>query len=227
MSSLNHLAAVLVSLAVLALDTGPALAARPKKPTIEAPGELMLISVTHGAMIEIDGKEIGKVPLEDSLVLLPGTHTIKLTKRGFATHEEEFVVEPGESVELIIDLLPFAGMVQITTAEPGATIKVDGKVVGVTPFDEDIPAGKKVITVSREGYVDEVREVLIKAGELYQLDITLKAVPRVESDGEAFYETWWFWTIVGVAGAGAAAAVVATSGGETVTPTPAFRLQVP
>jgi hypothetical protein len=229
MSLSKHLVAALVAVSAATLAVGPAVAARPKKPTIDAPGELTLMSLTVGATIEVDGKVIGKVPLEDSLMLLPGKHTIKLTKRGFAPYEEEFEVLPGESVELEIDLLPFAGMVKINTVEPGATVKIDGQVEGVTPFDKDIPAGNKVITVSRPDHVDEVRQLLIKAGELYQLDIQLRPLPKkkVGDDGEAFYETWWFWTIVGVAGAGAAAAVVATSSGGTVTPTPAFSLQVP
>ena len=47
-------------------------------------------------------------------------------------------------------------------------------------------------------------------------------------DGDAFYETWWFWTIVGVVGAGATAgAIAATSGGTTTTPRADFSLSVP
>jgi hypothetical protein len=218
---------MVVALAAVSTAVSPVLAAKPK---IEAPGEVSVMSLTNGATIEIDGKVVGTVPFDESLLLLPGQHTIKVTKRGFATYDETFEVKAGESVELEIDLLPFAGMVKITTAEPGATVKVDGKVEGTTPFDKDIPAGKKVFTVSRPEFYDEVRELDVRAGEFYQLDIQLRPMPKKEPEvaGEAFYETWWFWTIVGVAGAGAAAAVVATStGGETVSPRPNFSLNVP
>ena len=44
--------------------------------------------------------------------------------------------------------------------------------------------------------------------------------PRDESaDGPALYETWWFWTIVGVVVVGGAVGIgVAASGGETMQP---------
>jgi hypothetical protein len=238
MSMLKHLCLGLVSCltagAVTMLAVGPSLAARPKPPKnqkapkMDVPGSLTIMSLTHGAIVELDGKEVGKVPLEDALVVLAGEHTVKVHKRGFANHEETFTVAPGEAVDLEIDLLAWAGILQITTAEPGAAVKVDGKVLGVTPFDQDVPAGKKVVTVSRPDFYDEVRDLEIHAGEYYQFDIALKPLPKeVAGDSQAFYETWWFWTIVGVAGAGTAAAIVATSSGDTVSPTPAFSLNIP
>ncbi|HRE89711.1 MAG TPA: hypothetical protein PK095_11305, partial [Myxococcota bacterium] len=56
------------------------------------------------------------------------------------------------------------------------------------------------------------------------LNFQLNPLPVASSP--AFYETWWFWTLVGVAGAGTAAAVIATSGSE-VTPRPDLELRVP
>jgi len=227
----SHFAHGLVALAAVLTVVSPALAAPPRGPTVEVPGEVTIMSLTNGATIEIDGKVVGTVPLEDSLVLMPGKHRVKLTKRGYTVYDEEFDVGAGEAVELEIDLLPYAGMVKILTAVPGATVKVDGKVEGVTPFDKDVPAGKKLITISRPDFYDEVRELDVRAGESYQLDIQLRPMPRKKpvdvAGGDAFYETWWFWTIVGVAGAGAAAAVVATSSGQTTTPNPHFSLPIP
>ena len=219
-------------LAAPPLGSPPGLLAAPprnRKPRIEAPGELVVMSLTNGATVEVDGKEIGTIPLGESLVLLPGTHTLKMTRRGFTEYTETFEVKPGEPVTIEYDLLPYAGLVKIDTAEPGATVKIDGKVEGVTPFDRDVPAGRKLITVSREGFYDEVRELDIRAGESYQLDIQLRLMKKHEEvSGDAFYETWWFWTLVGVAGAGATAAIVAgTASGDTITPTPSFSLQVP
>lgn len=223
---------ILAPLAALALAAAPVVAAPPrnkKTPRIEAPGELVVMSLTNGATVEVDGKVIGTIPLGESLVLLPGTHTLKMTKRGFTEYTETFEVKPGEPVTIEYDLLPYAGLVKITTAEPGATVKIDGKVEGVTPFDRDVPAGRKLITISREGFYDEVRELDIRAGESYVVDVQLRLMKKkVPDTGEAFYETWWFWTLVGVAGAGATAAIVAgTAEGDTITPTPSFTLQVP
>lgn len=223
----THLVHAAVCVAATTMATAPALAARPKT-KIEAPGEVTVMSLTTGADVEIDGKPVGTIPLPDTIVLLPGKHTIKVTKRGYTEYADSFEVRAGETVELEIDLLPYAGTVRILSTEPGASVKVDGKVLGTTPFDMDIPAGRKVITVSSVGFHDDVRELDIKAGEAYDIQIQLRPVTKKKDDGgEAFYETWWFWTIIGVAGVGAATAVVATQGGETITPTPDYTLNVP
>lgn len=217
----------------LVLATTPALAGNPRpRPgtpgtlKMEVPGELVVMSLSNGATVEVDGKVVGTIPLEDSFALLPGTHTIRLYKRGYATLTETFEVPAGGTVELELDLLPFAGVVKVQSNPAGASVKVDGKVLGVTPLDEDIPAGKKVFTVTLPGYVDEVREVDIRAAKEVVLEFRLAPIAEKNTGDTAFYETWWFWTIVGVAGAGTAAAVIGTSGGET-TPTPNLTLTIP
>jgi len=226
------LASTLCLLALAALVAGatvaPARAAPPRGPKIQAPGGVFVNSTTLGATIEIDGKVVGKVPMDESIVLMPGEHTVKLTLRGYTVYQDKVTIVAGEEVELEIDLIPYAGIVRINTKEPGATVKVDGKVEGVTPFDGDVTVGKKTITVSRPGFVDEVRALEVMAGEAYNLDIELRAItkPKVVDESEAFYETWWFWTIVGVAGAGAVTAIAVTSGGEAAPPTPNFTFTI-
>ena len=210
-----------------------ALAARPRPaapaPKFEAPGALTIMSTTAGAEVEIDGKSVGTLPTEDSFVVAPGVHKIRVFLRGWTEYIDTFEVKPGEDVELEIDLIPFAGIVKISTGEPGATVKIDGKVEGVTPFDKDVPVGKKAIVVSRPGFQDEVRELQVQAGQEYVLDIALREIPGGGGGGGAdFYETWWFWTIVGVVGAGTATAIAVTSGGgQEAPPTASFTLQIP
>ncbi len=212
----------LATAAMVAAALTSALAAAP----IEVPGELVLFSTTTGAEVEIDGKPVGKLPMEDSLMVTPGVHKIRVFLRGWTEYIDTFEVAPGEEVELEIDLIPFAGIVRIDTKEPGATVKVDGKVEGVTPFDKDIPVGRKLLTISRPGCYDETREIEIQAGQLYTFDLELRMMPGAGEDAE-FYEQWWFWTIIGVAGAGTATAIALSSGGEATAPSASFTLQVP
>ncbi|MCC6625027.1 MAG: PEGA domain-containing protein [Deltaproteobacteria bacterium] len=222
-----RVALLIVPFVALALAGAAARAAPPK---IEAPGGVFINSTTLGATIEIDGKVVGKVPIEESIVLMPGEHTIKVHLRGHTQFQDRFTVAPGEEVELEIDLIPFAGIVKVDTPQPGATVKVDGKVEGTTPFDKDIPVGKRQIVVSFPGFLDATRELDVRAGEAYNVDFILKPLPKKTDepvgDSDAFYETWWFWTIVGVAGAGAVTAIAVTSGGEAAAPTPAFTLNI-
>ncbi len=234
MRAVTHALVVVPAIFAMVLgQAGVAAAARPKppsgpsRPVIDAPGGVTVMSTTNGATVFVDGKDVGKIPMEDSIVLLPGQHTIKVTLRGCGDYLDTFEIAPGQEMELEIDLVPFAGIVRIDTKAPGATVKVDGKVEGVTPFDKDIAVGKRTIMVSALGFKDEVRTVDIRAGETHTLAFELKELPKPDS-ASAFYEKWWFWTIVGAAGAGAATAIALTAGGGTTSsPTPSFTLQIP
>jgi hypothetical protein len=203
-------------------------------------GFLELFSTTVGAELRIDGKLRGIVPLDGKIGLKPGKHSIEVRLRGYLSHEETIKIRHGRTTELEVDLIAVDGIVSITT--PGlidATIRVDGEIIGSTPFDGSIPAGDHALEISREGYASEVRELRIQAGKLYRIDVRLDAVresqtatalqldfttkapetstssaPQVGSS-DPFYETWWFWTLTGVALTGAATGVVFAVGIET------------
>jgi hypothetical protein len=217
--------AALLALAVLLW--GPAAeAARPKAPAkaapaapaAPAPGTLTISSTTAGAQVEVDGKAVGVVPLAGPIELEPGEHTIRTRLRGWSEYNDTFRVGPGEEVELEIDLVPVAGILRVTTAEPGASVAIDGKALGVTPFDQDVAIGTVTLTVSRPGYFDDSRQLALEAGQAYDIAVALKALPPATPK---VTQRWWFWTLIGVAVAGGTtAAVLATSGGSSGPPTP-------
>jgi len=221
----SALPAAALGLALLLIPHGDAAAGAP---AVEVPGSVMIYSTSVGANVEIDGRHVGRIPFEDSLMVTPGTHQIRVWLRGYTEFIDTFEVRPGEDLELEIDLIPYAGIVKVNTREPGATVKVDGKVEGVTPFDKDIPVGQRTVTITREGYHDASRDLDIRPGQEYVLDIVLDPLPMVAKPSAALYEQWWFWTIIGVAGAGAATAIaLSAGGGEQPPPSAAFTLQIP
>ena len=180
------------------------------------PGTVEVFSTTEGAMVEIDGRMVGTIPLNDELAVEPGQHTIRVHLRGWTEHSDSFVVKPGEAVELEIDLLPIAGIVRISTNETGATVKLNDRVTGVTPFDQDIPVGEVTVMISHPGFQDHVQSLDVQAGQSYDLNIQLVAIapitpPAGENDG-SIVRSWWFWTAIGVVvSGGVAAALVATA----------------
>ena len=234
--SMRITTALLLAFALLVVSGGDADAKRRKQerePAPALPGELVIFSTMDGPTVEIDGVVIGTLPLEDSLAMEAGQHRIRVSQRGYSEYIDTFTVESGEEVELEIDLIPFAAIVQIVTAEAGATVKVDGKVEGVTPFDKDLQPGKRVIAVSRPGYFENVQEHQMVAGQVYDLTFDLEKMPVVEpppvADDGGVHEQWWFWTAIGVAVAGGAAAAiaVAVSGGGSGPPTPHATIDIP
>ncbi len=208
-----------VSIVLLPLEAAARKPHAPE-PAPAIPGTLVIYSITTGAEVEIDGRVVGTIPLEDDFALEQGQHTIRVFRRGFSEHNDTFMVPPGGEVELEIDLIPVAGILTIEAAEEGATVTVNGKVMGVTPFDQDVSPGKSTVVISKPGFYDDMHEVEVVAGQAYSLKAELKALPVSEqpvAEGEAttaVYETWWFWTIMGVIVAGSAATAVALTVGQ-------------
>ncbi len=215
---------ILVLLAFVGAQLVPAtgMARKPRKR-----GFLELFSTTVGAELRINGALKGIVPLEGRVLLTPGKHEVEVRLRGYLTHQETIRIRNGRTTELEVDLIAVDGIVSITT--PGlidATIRVDGEIIGSTPFDGAIPAGDHTLEISRDGYASEVREMRFQAGREYEIDVKLDAVPAPqvvgaiwvdplptlapqllprEGEFSPFYESWWFWTLTGVALTGAAA----------------------
>lgn len=160
---------------------------------------LELMSMTRGAKIYIDDKLIGEVPLEEPIALSPGTHTVRLQKRGFNSYIDTIKIADGEQRELEADLVPSGGVVKIKCNVPRSQVLLDGKPIGRTPFDGDVTPGKHTLQVVAPGKLQDTRVIEVVAGEAIQIAVTLKDVPPpiVEKD-DSIFGTWWFWTAVGV-----------------------------
>lgn len=242
MMTFRHaLPALLTCVAVLGLVWLPAdaMARRGKKkrkrPVSTAPavthGTLLIYTTTSGANIDIDGKPVGQLSLDEKpRKLAAGEHTVRVYMRGWTEYLDTFVIKPGKETELEIDLIPVAGIVKVQTALPGATVSINGKVLGVTTdkaLDRDITAGDVTMEISRPGYQTVRKQLKIEAGKQLPL-LSVKLEPNQILRAPDFYETWWFWTVVGVAVAGGATAtVIATQGDGPQPPTPDFTLQIP
>jgi hypothetical protein len=67
-------------------------------------GLVMIVSKPEGATLSIDGNEIGKTPLSDALILMPGEYTIAIVAEGHVTKELGFRVEAGSESERTVEL---------------------------------------------------------------------------------------------------------------------------
>ncbi len=118
--------------------------ARPPKRKRAPVGEVVVISLNKGAIVEVNGKKVGTIPLNSPLYLKPGKYSIRVHKRGHTDFDETVTVTANDMQAVEAELIPFAGVVQVKSNIPGATVAVDGKLLGTTPLDKDIPAGKRV-----------------------------------------------------------------------------------
>ncbi|MEJ7596658.1 MAG: serine/threonine-protein kinase [Kofleriaceae bacterium] len=76
--------------------------ARPASaPTIAAPttGRFRVTSIPSDATVLLDGRRLGRTPLESELVVKPGTHVLKLRRRGYAPQRRTIELSPGAAVD--------------------------------------------------------------------------------------------------------------------------------
>ena len=67
-------------------------------------GKLALSIAPAGAMIRVDGEDVGTSPLRDSLAVMGGKHRVVVEASGYAPHVEDVVVSSGGNLSLEVTL---------------------------------------------------------------------------------------------------------------------------
>jgi len=133
--------------------------------------EVSVGSDPPGARIYIDDEEklLGQTPYETTLA--PGTYTLYLDLAGHVPFRETFEVRAGQPLKLFFKLerLRRVGTVAVTSNIRGATIFVDGRNIGLTPYTEPLvlEEGTRQITVQKDEYRSFSREVRVAVSEEY------------------------------------------------------------
>ncbi|MBK8482371.1 MAG: PEGA domain-containing protein [Proteobacteria bacterium] len=175
-------------------------------------GALDVASRTTGAQLFVDGLPVGKLPLAKPLALPVGQHTVKLTKDGYTQYLDVVEVAPGATVQVAVDLLPVAGVLDVKANVADARVFVDGRFVGFAPLEVELDVGPRAIRVTKAGYRDVIVARKAVAGQRTTLDVGLELLPagstpyRPLAPRVRWYERWYVWA--GAAG-GVAAVTVA------------------
>lgn len=85
-------------------------------------GLVTLTVNTEGATIMLGDKELGKSPLPEPLVLMPGSYTLSFSADGFQPKDSEIKVEAGSESERAIELDPIKIVVEPIKADPDAPV---------------------------------------------------------------------------------------------------------
>jgi hypothetical protein len=91
---------------------------------------------------------------------------------------------------------------EIDSRPRGATVTVDGTIVGTTPLSHQVAAGPHALEVSKKGYRSDAREFEATGGATERFSLTLYG---------AAYKRWVPWTVLaaGLVGVGVGAALIA------------------
>ncbi|MBR5478000.1 MAG: PEGA domain-containing protein [Bacteroidaceae bacterium] len=115
-------------------------------------GALAVITRPLGAEVYIDGIKRGISPITVN-DLLVGKHTVEVKKNNYDSDKAVVEVLDGETTEKIFTLNDVADF-SFTSNPSGATLYIDGKKVGVTPYRSKMASGDYDIRLNMKGYTD-------------------------------------------------------------------------
>ncbi len=119
----------------------------------------------------------GAYLLQLQLLDLAGSNVVGRVGRDYAGAPSGLLEEVRVATRLLVRdvLAKKSGRLAVVAAEEGATVSVDGVVVGVTPLVEPlvIAAGAHSLTVDKRGFVRFAKDVDVTEGEEVRVDATL------------------------------------------------------
>lgn len=191
----------------------------------EGKAAITISSMTKGAKVFVDDKEVGEVPLAGVIeVEANQRHTVRVQKRGYTPFIDNVLPSNGQTVEVEADLVATGGFVKISSTDLRLKLQIvlDGQIVGTTPFDGDVAAGQHAVEARATGYLPETRTIDVKTGQQTTLEFALKVVPEpIIKEDKSVLSRWWFWTAIGAAVVGGVATSVVLAQDTHVAPKPA------
>lgn len=157
------------------------------------PGTLRLTAVPDGARFYVNDGAEGKGPVTLSN-LAPGTYKVRCELEGFQAVTRDVTVANGAVVNEEFKLENIMGALEVRTSPVGATVLVDGHVVGTTKSaaaDADwsdylivpgLTEGEHTVVLRKDGFAEVIRHPVVVPKKTKRIGATLKRlfIPNVE-----------------------------------------------
>ncbi len=144
-------------------------------------GFLRVVSQPPGARVYLDDRSEGHVGRTPWMGPVPvGEHRVWVEKPGYQLVERQVEVGIGDEQELEVPLERVRyGKLRVVANVPGAEVYVDGRKVGVVPYEGEHPAGARSVRVEADGMKAWEEEVDLPRGQLVPIRVRLRpSVPR-------------------------------------------------
>ncbi len=132
------------------------------------------------AKVFLDGRYRGNMPEEGKSLkianILAGEHIVRVEHPDYEVKEASVLVRHNVTEDVRIELKGKPGKVVVVTTPLGAEVEIDGKKVGVTPFNTALEPGRHRISISLKGYKTEIKEIDVTPNKPLTLNISLSAV---------------------------------------------------
>lgn len=131
------------------------------------------INSLQGAQIYCNGKVIGTGRCTEDM--MEGYYDLEARLAHHKPVTKQIQVVAGQSQEISMNPTPIYGSLDIISTPRDATITIDGKEVGKSPLSvEEILEGEHQIVISIDGYEKETKYIVIKEGEMVNIEVALK-----------------------------------------------------
>lgn len=147
-------------------------------------GAVRISSVPPDAIIEVDGRARGSTsasPLTVGDLEVGRTYRVTARKPGYQTAELVLEASSGES-PIVLQLAPLSSRVTVDSDPSGATVWMDDRELGQTPFiaTEWAPGTTVEVTLRKPGFSDATRSIRVPAaGGESQVSAALAIAPTV------------------------------------------------
>ena len=178
--------------------------------------EVTVRAKPEGATVSVDGERVGTVPLAAPLMLDFGRRAFTVTNPGYVPYRQELELKGGEKRALDVALVREVNEGQLKIiSDSSATIRVDGKVVGVGLWEGRLPTGTHTVQIDAKGKVPSTTEVVVAKGQSRVVNQPLRDEVVQKKRVPA-----WAWITGGVVTAAAVGAgtYFAVRGGDEAPP---------
>ena len=114
-------------------------------------GRLLVTTNKPGAIVSVDGEQVGITPLEDAFEMMIGTHTVEVSCTNHRTEKRTVSIEENQTTSLPISLVDIARF-WLSSNPSAASLYIDGKYIGGTPCNVELASGDYQVKLTRKRY---------------------------------------------------------------------------
>ncbi len=152
----------------------PAAMVVPPAPTRPpGPATFRVEAEPEGARVWVDEADVGPAPI--ALPVSGGRHKVRVAVDGYAPAELSLDITAGTAPPpLRFVLNPVTVRLSVTSEPKGATVRVDGKSIGVAPIaTATIPSGRHEVRIEKRGFAPSVQRIEAAPGEAVEVNARL------------------------------------------------------
>ena len=105
--------------------------------------------------------------------LVPGKHTIKITKDKYYTIDKILLFKPGATPKLNFELKPIQGTLKIQANPKGSDVYINNEKIGNTPISKVLLIGDYNVSIKKKGFVEQTKSIKIEENSQTVIDISL------------------------------------------------------